>query len=615
MSADILIHHCSLRIARRHGWSWGPDARALLRAALQRLPEMLAMRLAESWPEQLECEVVAPLRLRLSVRMEELLELGAGSGAGPAAGGAPGSLAQRLDTLLLELVQRASSGAPPAVPPESVAEEAAPDVNLLWAGTVLTVLLGWHRQGILQEQLLMFSQAALASWHASLQGAGAARSARAVPEAAKIAALAGEHAALALPLPAGVRASLVRRIGLMVAAAGEFGVSTADPAIAQAFAAHRAFELAPSVDAQRPDGIVVRPAEAQAAPVQSRRAQAPDSGRAALTSFDVKICSALPFLLLGPLSRTGYLQTVGAVFEAAQMLPALPALAVALARKVLEPPQRGWFRSAQSALAAAAFAGQPEPLPDANIADMARLLAPFVSPLDGQVASVLTAGHTPGSVLVLQAAAPGWILFEEEGMFPIAWAGTVERLFARMAALGGELLLVPQSALVPGLLTQLDDAGFRFITDAAPARGEHWRSVFAGPLRAWTNVIARTPPAITRLEHAGAASAQLWQGLTAERPLMGGAGVPEVERSLALAAALALGTISWSLWRERETATPLLALERFADFDGRVSFRPDLVQVHLPLGRRFMDLKGAGWLDDIADVPWLDGRPLRFKQG
>jgi hypothetical protein len=614
MGADILIHHCTLRIARRHGWSWGPDARALLRAALQRLPDILAMRLAESWPEQHECEVVALLRLRLSVRMEELLELAAASGAGPAVGGAPASLAQRLDALLLELVQRASSDAPPAIQRESVTEEAAPDVNVLWAGTVLTVLLGWHRQGILHEQLLMFSQAALASWYASLQGAGT-RSARAVPEAARIAALAAEHAALPLPLPAGLRASLVRRIGLLVAAAGEFGVSSADPAIAPALAAHREFDLAPAADAQRPEDMPVIGAVEEQAATPSRRAAAPGRGPSPLASFDVKICSALPFLLLGPLSRTGYLQTVGAVFEAAQMLPALPALAVALARKVLEPPQRGWFRGAQPALAAAVFAGQPEPLPDADVADMARLLAPLVSPLDSQVASVLTAGHTPGSVLVLQAAAPGWVLFEEEGMFPIAWAGTVERLFARMAALGGELLLVPQSALAPGLLVQLDDAGFRFVTDAAPARGEHWRGVFAGPLRAWTNVRAATPPAMTRLEHAGTASAQLWQGLTAGRPLMGGCPVPEVERSLALAAALALGTISWSLWRERETVTPLLALERFADFDARVSFRPDLVQVHLPLGRRFMDLKDAGWLDDIADVPWLDGRPLRFVRG
>ena len=88
-----------------------------------------------------------------------------------------------------------------------------------------------------------------------------------------------------------------------------------------------------------------------------------------------------------------------------------------------------------------------------------------------------------------------------------------------------------------------------------------------------------------------------------------------VERSLALAAALALGTIAWTLWREREAVTPLLALQRFADLDARVSYRPDRVQVHLPLGRRFIDLKQGGLLEDIADVPWFGGRPLRFAQG
>ena len=83
----------------------------------------------------------------------------------------------------------------------------------------------------------------------------------------------------------------------------------------------------------------------------------------------------------------------------------------------------------------------------------------------------------------------------------------------------------------------------------------------------------------------------------------------------ALATALALGMIGWTLWREREAVTPLLALQRFADLDARVSFRPDRVQVHLPLGRRFMDLKQGGLLEDIADVPWFDGRPLLFAQG
>jgi hypothetical protein len=322
---------------------------------------------------------------------------------------------------------------------------------------------------------------------------------------------------------------------------------------------------------------------------------------------------------LGPLARTGYLQTLGAVFEAARMLPMLPCFAVALARKVLAPPRRGWFRDAPSVTAAAAFAGLPDAPPDAYVADMARLLAPLVSPLDSLVAATLSAGHTPGGVMVLQAAAPGFALFEEEGTFPLAVAEPVERLFARMAALGGELLLVPEAALAPGLLARLDDAGFRFITDARPARGERWRSLHAGALRVWTNDRGGAAPvlaaAAVKLPQAAAASAALWHALGPERPLLGGAAAPELERSLALAAALALGTLGWSLWRERESVTPLLALDRFGDFDARVTFGDALVQVHLPLGRRFMDLKAAGWLDDVAGVPWLDGRVLRFGQG
>lgn len=620
MAADILIGHCTLRIARRGGWSWGADARALLRAALERLPELLATRLSESWPAQHDCEVAAPLRLHLSVRLDELLELAAQSHGSQPAGAHSSALAQRLDAMLLALVQRESSGVPSTSPraPEPVAQIAAPDASVLWAGTVLTVLLGWHRQAILHEQLLMFSQAALASWHASLLQARLSPDQERQPAA--LAALAAEHAALPLPLPAGVRASMVRRIGLMVAAAGECGVAAGDPAFAKVLAAHREFDLEPVVPAT-PAGAPLPATSADAAPIAMLRTHASSSvhARAPLVRFDVKVCSALPFLLLGPLSRTGYLQTLGAVFEAAQMLPALPALAVALARKVLEPPGRGWFRSAQSVTAAAAFAGLPEAPPDTDIADMARLLAPLVSPLDAVVASVLTAGHVPGSTLVLQAAPPGWVLCEAQGMFPIACAAKVEHLFARMAALGGELLLVPEAALSAGLLARLDSAGFRFITDARPARGEKWRGLFFGPLRAWTNDRESAPPvlaaATANLQHAGSASAQLWQALTNERALLGGAAFPELERSMALAAALALGTIAWSLWRDRETVTPLLTLERFADIDARVSFRPDLVQVHLPLGRRFMDLKRAGWLDDIEGVPWLDGRPLRFAQG
>jgi hypothetical protein len=82
-----------------------------------------------------------------------------------------------------------------------------------------------------------------------------------------------------------------------------------------------------------------------------------------------------------------------------------------------------------------------------------------------------------------------------------------------------------------------------------------------------------------------------------------------------IAASLALGTISWMLWRDRETTTPLLALERFGNLPARVRFTSRSVQLNLPLGRRQQDLREHGFLADLHDVPWLEGRKIEFLGG
>ena len=640
MGADILIHRCTLRITRRGGWSWGADPRGLLKAAMQRLPELIVARLGELWPAQDERQFAAPLRLRVSLRLDELLAL-AGDAASSAHAPATlaGDLAQRIDQLVQDLVLREAGTAAvdrPAIPSanEAAADE-LPDAQTLLAGSVLLVLLGWQRQRALQTQLLSFSPASLASWHDSLlrlpspPGPPPDASVR-----ASVVELATEFAAMPLPLPAGLVASLIRRISLAVTAAQHFGVSPGDPLLAEVLRAHRAFDM-PTDDTPNIAGAdelprQVQPADAPQHEQPAASQQRPASRTAPVAAigqpralFDIKVASALPFLLLGPLSRTGYLQTLSAVFEAAQLLPELPCFAVALARKVLAPPHRGWFRSADAVTTAATFAGLRQPPADAAIADLARRISAHVSPLDAVVANVLTKGHAKGRPLLLQNAPlngePGWMLCEEDGMFPIAWADRVERLFAHIAALGGELLLMPESAGASEALESLDHAGFRFITDTSPARGQSWRALHQGSRQAWSNVRDGSAGpelcAAGRLASASAESEALWRALTLERPGLPAGNAPGLERSLALAAALALGTIGWTLWRAREAVTPLLALQRFADLDARVSYRPDLVEVHLPLGRRFMDLKQGGLLQDIADVPWFGGRPLRFAQG
>jgi hypothetical protein len=46
-----------------------------------------------------------------------------------------------------------------------------------------------------------------------------------------------------------------------------------------------------------------------------------------------------------------------------------------------------------------------------------------------------------------------------------------------------------------------------------------------------------------------------------------------------------------------------------------VRFDPDRVRVRLPLGKRYLDLKEAGLLEDIPCVPWLDYRTVVFAGG
>jgi hypothetical protein len=93
------------------------------------------------------------------------------------------------------------------------------------------------------------------------------------------------------------------------------------------------------------------------------------------------------------------------------------------------------------------------------------------------------------------------------------------------------------------------------------------------------------------------------------------AGVPALGRSLLLAAGLGLGTLAWTLWRQREPTDPLLTLERFADLSAWVSVEPSRVRVRLPLGPRHADLSEHGLLADVRGVPWLGDRVVEFSGG
>ena len=172
---------------------------------------------------------------------------------------------------------------------------------------------------------------------------------------------------------------------------------------------------------------------------------------------------------------------------------------------------------------------------------------------------------------------------------------------------------MPEESAETTLLTALDAAGVEFVTPARPVRGERWRPVAGSRSpRLFTNGRTHSfqPPTDESVRNA----MDSWEQMQ-RRPLPGRPTDPALDRGLALAAALALGTIAWELWRLREASHPALALARFGDLEGTVRFESDRVRVRLPLGKRFRDLEAAGFLDDVPGVPWLGSRPVVFSGG
>ena len=641
MPAEVLVRRCTLRLVRRGGWSWGAAPERLLSAAVAQLPRLVAERLALRWPEDLECEIVAPLRLALTLSSRELAALAASTGGtAESAARLDKPLAARIDAAIASALSQAPL--PAAIgergPGESVAAAGQPAVESAREPAVLAALLEWHRSRRLAALLPAFSMSALEAWHTALMAvASVPPVSRDAPPDEPLALLAQRIAAEPLPLAAGRTARIVRRMLLLVAAAHGHGVAPAGELAAELLRSHPAFalDLPPALSPVQgstesatareleADAIRLPRDEVEGEVVRTATAVRAASLPARIESFEVRVECALPFLLLGPLARCGYLATVAATLEAVGIADESARFATAFARKALDTPVRGWHRSPASVAAAAAFAARREPVPDPQIANFARRLAPCASALDAFVAQSLAAGHAPGKALVLQAgrcgADSGFVLCHEDGLLAVAWAPRVERLFTTLAAFERAPLVVPRTAVTNEVLAALDAAEFHFVTDAPPARGEPWRPVHGARPRAWSNRPDVEAGNLLRLagrvDEFASETQATWRGLHLDRPALPPGGEREVERAFTIGAALGLGALAWELWSAREPATPMLALARFHDLGAVVRLTREGVEVRLPRGRRFDDLQAHGLLADVHGVPWFGGRPLRFGRG
>ena len=651
-TSDIVVRRCAVRVVRHGGWSWGPQPRRLVDQVLAALPALIAARLGDLAQDgEPDVEITEPIRIAVSVRLPDLLagrfdplrHVATAAEPLPEPGPAPGPMSATATS---------RPGTPPWGHTSAIPAHHQPE-------TLMQFLTGLFERGELDHFLALLPVGTLEAWYQTLAAlpavAPASRAGPAVlPDMATDRLPGGSRhlttdvSALQPEAVASRDADRLRQlrdaIGAIAARAGRLGAAgprqpddppaglpvrqtstesasngpqpshtgTAPEAAASAPRAAAAADVASAPGAAITADVASAPAVATAADVaHAGVASAPG----AATTADVG--SALPFLLLGPLAQTGYLSALEPALQAVGLEQQTAAFATALAYTVLGPLERGWRRQPKDVAAAAAFAGLGTPLPGPALTDFARVASPALPALDAVVTRALAEGHTAGEPLVLVAAegraAGGLLLVDREGLFPVAWTDTVRELLPAWRMCGSPPVLVAPAAV--GALRGLAAAGASFVVATRPARGERWRRL--PPHQLWTN--DHDDPAFARhasgYRQAADLAAEFMQALAGEQAAVPLAASPALGRSLLLAAGLGLGTLAWTLWREREPTDPLLALERFADLSARVSFEPHRVRVRLPLGPRQADLSAHGLLADVHGVPWFGDRVVEFSGG
>lgn len=601
-SGDITVHRCTVTVVRRGGWSWGPDPRGLVGQVVDALPGLLAdhfaERLAADGPD---VEITEPLIV--TVRPGRNGTLAGATGGGPPV---------EVHFSPVPMVET------PADAPDTDADSGAVSFEASFAAPpdswtapgAATLFAELAERGELDALLALLPDESLHAYLLALLGTDATTAARLLGELVGRALAADPAEALPEPLRTVVEGTDATDLPRVLAAY----LTSADPE--EAVLPARALAVLHDRSAQEPP--VTPPATGEAPPGPTSAVEPGTAGatpRTTRTTGEVQVWSALPFLLAGPLARIGYLDAIGPALAGLELAEDAPLFAAALAYKVLGVTARGWRRTERDAEAAAAFAGLHPPVAEDHLSAFARQARPALPVLDGVLALSVCRGHDPTDPLLITGADDALLLVDAQGMFPIAWAADATGLLPHWQACGRPAVLLCDGPLPPGTLRDLASAGVPFVTGVRPLRGDPvtrlpWRTPLwaAAGTTPDMRLAARLPAHTRRLT-------DLITALVTERraaPLAPDGGL---ERTVTLAAALGLSTIAWTLWRDRETPDPLLALHRFADLEATVRFEPAAVRVRVPMGRRHADLLRGGLLADVPDVVWLDGRTLTFSAG
>ncbi len=326
--------------------------------------------------------------------------------------------------------------------------------------------------------------------------------------------------------------------------------------------------------------------------------------------------NALPLIALQPLARHGVLEAIGL----AEMggAPAVSTLfAVAIGRRTLVPGPTGWTSEQQ--LSAALCAGYRETVAETEIASAARSAQTVRALAESAIAATLLAGHKPGLPFPLISDHGKCLIFETEGFYPLC--RSVPADLAELFAGRDEIFAIadPDSSLFP----VIDGAGLGAIAAGSPVRGESWRPAAVRGWRGMTNLSPERFAAVSSRVRQSQGECwrahDIWQALTATTamPAIDDGAHFDFERSAALIAGFALADLSWSMFGRFPGAwldpDPLLMAQRFGDLSATLIVGSEEVEVLLPLGARFADLRDAGLLEPIESVPWWPGRRIWFR--
>lgn len=622
---DVRIRHCTLRLIRHGGWSWGPHPHQLLDQACEAIPRLLEDALNFSERDAGDLRIAQPVRLRLPLR----LPIDAGQ------------IRRALDGALAEALPVADSAfdtQPSARTPAQRVELSStkPTIAVLAdaaSRSALVRLLGdWLEQGLLPPLLERIPAPLLNRWRSVLQREVAAPSHIFAPrETAStdqpIAQLQARlHANPAPPTLIGDRNSVA--ILLLVLAAQKPQITLSAGQLERLLDRVTGAQSQPARQASSWELALAPPHSARDAPSHLAAADSigtirqpalqPKPSQAPTTEWACEVTSCIPFLVLGELSRLGWIRTLTGCLSGAGLEPEAAVLATMLAYKCLQPPSRGWRRGAATVRAAATFAGLREPKEESHLARIADALAEALMPLDTWLTARLAHDGLEQQPLLLHRLSHSersWLLLELGQSLPIAWCTDHESLLERLTWLGDPLLLVGTAAADAALLAKIDAAGLRFVTRARPVRGEPWRPV-AHTTGIWSNTPTESAGenwrTVLETDAAERRAEAIDTGVFRERPACVAHRCDALDRMLSVAAGTGLARIAATLWSKQEATSPLLTLQRFGDLSARVMFDPTRVRVHLPLGRRSMDLRKHGALECVAEVPWLDGRVLEF---